>query len=121
LRDLGLLPVNRVTAAKAGVKQARRQGGRRVEKSARLETKLITLPDGSTRTFELYARGGAVGIGELTERGDLHYIELPRVCTHRNRDKGGTYRWYNDRLPDDLGAGIVTVRLHNNADDVARK
>src|SRR5438128_633920 len=43
LRDLGLLPVNRVTAAKAGVKQARRRDGRRVEKSARLETKTITL------------------------------------------------------------------------------
>ena len=113
LRDLGLLPVNRVTAAKAGVKQARRSDGRRVEKSTRLETRTITLPDGTTRTLELYARGGAVGIGELTERGDLHYVELTRVRTHRNRDKSGTYRWYNDyRLPDHLGAGILTVRLH---------
>jgi hypothetical protein len=122
LRDLGLLPVNRVTAAKAGVKQARRGDGRRVEKSTRLETKSITLPDGTTRRLELYARGGAVGIGELTERGDLHYTELLRVRTHRNRDKSGTYRWYNDyRLPDHLGAGIITVRLHGSPEDVARK
>ena len=49
LRDLGLLPVNRVTAAKAGVKQPRRKDGRREEKSTRLETKTITLANGSTR------------------------------------------------------------------------
>ncbi|MBA2529313.1 MAG: hypothetical protein H0V19_05025 [Euzebyales bacterium] len=41
--------------------------------------------------------------------------------THRNADKSG-YRWYNDyRLPDSLGGGIVTVRLHANAADTARK
>jgi hypothetical protein len=43
LRDLGLLPVNRVTAAKAGVHQPRRDDGRREEKSTRIETKTITL------------------------------------------------------------------------------
>jgi hypothetical protein len=122
LRDLGLIPVNRVTAAKAGVKEPRRADGRRVEKSVRLETKTIARPDGSTRTIELYARGGAVGIGELTERGDLHFTELPRVRTHRNADKSGTYRWYNDyQLPDHLGANTVTVRLHGTAADAARK
>jgi hypothetical protein len=122
LRDLGLLPVNRVTAAKAGVKQARRNDGRRVEKSTRLETKAIVLGDGTTRTVELYARGGAVGIGELTERGDLYFTELLRVRTHRNRDKSGTYRWYNDyRLPDLFGAGILTVRVHGSPEDAARK
>jgi hypothetical protein len=59
LRDLGLIPVNRVTAAKAGVKQARRNDGQRVEKSTRLETRTIALPDGSSRAIELYARGGS--------------------------------------------------------------
>ena len=122
LRDLGLIPVNRVTAAKAGVKQPRRKDGRRVEKSTRLETKTITLPNGSSRTIELYARGGGVGIGELTERGDLHYTELTRVRTHRNADKSGRYRWYNDyRLPGHLGASVVTVRLHGTPTDTARK
>ncbi|MGZ6976432.1 MAG: hypothetical protein ACXVKQ_21040 [Acidimicrobiia bacterium] len=42
LRDLGLLPVNRVTAAKAGSTQPRRNDGRREEKSTRIETKTIT-------------------------------------------------------------------------------
>jgi hypothetical protein len=122
LRVLGLIPVNRVTAAKAGVKQPRRKEGQRVEKSTRLETKIITLPDGTSHDVELYARGGAVGIGELTERGDLHYTELTRVRTHRNADKSGRYRWYNDyRLPDRLGSGVVTVRIHGTPEDAGRK
>jgi hypothetical protein len=122
LRELGLVPVNRVTAAKAGVQQPRRRDGRRVEKSVRLETKTSRLSDGTQRTIELYARGGAVGIGELTDRGELTFTPLRRVRTHRNRDRAGTFRWYNDyRLPDHLGAGIVTVRLHTNASDSARK
>ena len=122
LRDLGLLPVNRVTAAKAGVHEPRRDDGRREEKSTRIETKRITLADGTTRTVELYARGGAVGIGELTERGDLHYSELTRVRTHRTRDKSGKYRWYNDyQLPHHYGGGLLTVRLHNTEQDAARK
>ena len=46
----------------------------------------------------------------------------PRIRTHRNADKNGKYRWYNDyRLPDHLGGGIITVRLHGNDDDAARK
>jgi hypothetical protein len=122
LRDLGLLPVNRVTAAKAGAQQPRREDGRREEKNTRIETKTVTLPDGTTRTIELYARGGAVGIGELTERGDLHYTELDRVRTHRTCDKSGKYRWYNDyQLPHHYGNGIITVRLHNTPQDTARK
>ncbi len=49
------------------------------------------------------------------------FTRLPRVRTHRNADKGG-YRWYNDyRLPEHLGAGVVTVRLHGNAEDGVRR
>lgn len=122
LRELGLIPVNRVTAAKAGVKQPRRKDGRRVEKSTRLETKTVTLPDGTRRDVELYARGGAVGIGELTDRGDVHFTELTRVRTHRNADNSGRYRWYNDyRLPERFGGGTITVRLHGTPEDAARK
>ena len=120
LRDLGLLPINRVTAAKANPKNPRR-AERRVEKSAYIEDKTITL-DGREHTLALYARGGAVGIGELTETGDLTFTELPRIRTHRNRDKNGKYRWYNDyQLPDRYENQTITVRLHGNADDVARK
>ena len=42
--------------------------------------------------------------------------------THRNADKSGRYRWYNDyRLPQRHGGGTLTVRLHGNDDDRARK
>lgn len=63
-----------------------------------------------------------MGIGELTDTGDLLFIALRRARTHRNRDKNGKYRWYNDyRLPDTHGNGIVTVRLHGNDEDMARR
>ncbi len=120
LRDLGLLPINRVTAAKANPKTPRR-AERRVEKSAYIEDKTVTI-NGRDHTLTLYARGGAVGIGELTETGDLTFTELPRVRTHRNRDKSGKYRWYNDyQLPDRYRSQTITVRLHGNADDTARR
>jgi len=49
------------------------------------------------------------------------FVELPRVRTHRNTDKTG-YRWYNDyRLPDHLGGGTITVRLHSNDNDTQRR
>ena len=86
-----------------------------------VEEKTITVA-GRDITLALYARGGAVGIGELTETGDLTFTELPRIRTHRNRDKNGKYRWYNDyRLPDRYDDQTITVRLHGNADDTARK
>jgi hypothetical protein len=122
LRSLGLLPVNRVTAAKAGAKDPRRKEGQREPKSAHLEDKTITLPDGSQRTLRLYARDGALGIGELTDTGELTFTELRRKRTHRNADKNGRYRWYNDyQLPDRHGGGTLTVRLHGNDDDRTRK
>jgi hypothetical protein len=120
LRELGLLPINRVTAAKANPKNPRRTE-RRVEKSAYIEDKTITL-DNHEHTLALYARGGAIGIGELTDTGDLTFSELPRIRTHRSRDKNGKYRWYNDyALPDRYQNQTITVRLHGNPDDVARK
>jgi len=120
LRDLGLLPINRVAAAKANPKNPRR-AERRVEKSTYVEEKTITI-SGREHTVAIYARGGAIGIGELTETGDLTFTELTRIRTHRNRDKNGKYRWYNDyQLPDRYDAQIITVRLHGNAGDQARK
>jgi hypothetical protein len=122
LRDLGLLPVNRVTAAKAGAKTPRRKDGQRQEKTVHFEDKTITTPDGTTRTLRLYARGGTLGIGELTDTGELTFTELRRKRTHRNADKNGRYRWYNDyQLPDRHGGGTLTVRLHGNDHDTARK
>src|SRR5439155_21502298 len=100
----------------------RRKDGRRIEKSVHVEDKVIRLPDGARRTLRLYARAGAVGIGELTESGDLRFEELARVRTHRFRDKGGLYRWYNDySLPASYGGGTVSVRLHATEKDRARR
>jgi hypothetical protein len=121
LRNLGLIPINRVSAAHAAVKAPRRTGGRRVPKSTYLEDKTIETPTGK-QTVSLYARDGALGLGVLTETGDLHFEPLRRVRTHRNPGRNRTYRWYNDyRLPDSFGAGTITVRLHGTAADTARK
>jgi hypothetical protein len=122
LRDLGWLSINRVTAAVAGVHAPRRDEGQREPKSAHVEDKTIQLPDGRSATVRLYANDGAIGIGTLTDTGDLHFTPLERVRTHRNRDQNGTYRWYNDyRLPHHLGGGTITVRLHGTDDDTRRK
>ena len=121
LRDLGWIPVNRVTAAKARTKQPRRSGGRRIEKSTHIEDRTITQFDGTTHTVSLYAQGGAVGVGTIAETGNRIFTELPRVRTHRNADKN-QYRWYNTyRLPDHLGSGPISIRLHGNRDDEKRR
>jgi hypothetical protein len=121
LREFGLLSINRVAAAEAGAKKPRRKESRRVEKSIHVEDKMVRRANGSTTRVRLYAKGGALGIGELTDSGDLAFVPLRRVRTHRNRDKSGLYRWYNDyRLPLSYGGGTVTVRLHANDEDAAR-
>jgi hypothetical protein len=122
LRDLGWLSLNRVTAAVAGADTPRRDEGQREPKSAHVEDKTIQLPNGRSATVRLYARDGAIGIGTLTDTGNLHFTALERVRTHRNRDANGKYRWYNDyQLSENLGGGIVTVRLHGTDDDTRRK
>ena len=122
LQDLGLLPINRVAAAQANPNGPRRhQRDRRVEKLVFVETKTITQTDGTTHKIDLYASGGAIAVGTLAADGELLFNPLPRIRTHRNADKSG-YRWYNHyRLPDHPGGGTVTVRLHGDATDVARK
>ena len=115
LRDLGLVPVNRVTAAKAGSKKKRRNPAeQRQEKTTLVETKTV-----GGKVVNLYARGGTLGIGQLDDQGELHFVPLARIRTHRKADKSGLFRWYNDyRLPD---GGQVTVRLHGNDEDKSRR
>jgi hypothetical protein len=121
LRELGWLTINRV-AAQAGATKPRRGTGRRVEKSAHIDDKTVTLAERTTRTIHLYSEGGALGIAELAENGELIFEPLPRVRTHRNQDKNGRYRFYNDyRLSARYEHQVTTVRLHGNDEDNARK
>jgi hypothetical protein len=122
LRFLGLLPINRVAAAARGARTPRRKDGRRVAKSVHVEDKLARGRDGRAFSVSLYAQDGAIGIGRLTERGQMVFEALRRIRTHRTRDKSGAYRWYNDyRLPLRLGEGTVTVRLHANDEDLTKR
>lgn len=121
LRELGLLPVNRVTAAEKGAKDPGRAKGRRVEKSVHVEDKEI-LADGVSTRISLYARGGAIGLAEPEETGDMVFSPVRRTRTRRTRDKNGLFLWYNDyELPPSLGGGEITVRLHANEHDKASR
>ena len=60
LRDLGLLSVNKVAAAKAGAKTPRRGEGQRVPKSTFVEQRTTTLPGGTTRDVALLDRKSVV-------------------------------------------------------------
>lgn len=121
LRDLGWMTVNRVAAASGSRKKGGGKTRTRVEKSTYVETKTVHTPTGP-RDVKLFARGGQIGLTELTDTGEVTFQPLPRLRTHRSESQAGTYRWYNDyRLPDDHGSGVVTVRLHGNDDDRTRK
>jgi hypothetical protein len=86
-----------------------------------VEAKTIQTPQGD-RQIRLISQGGRIGLGEVTESGKQVFVPLHRIRTHRNADKRGTYRWYNNyRLPEHLGGGVVTVRLHANGEDAKRK
>jgi hypothetical protein len=121
MRDLGWLSVNRVTAKAAPANRSKGPRAGRSPKSTYLEDKTVDTPNGPT-AVSLYAQGGALGIGELDDRGNVTFTELERRRTHRNADKNGRYRWYNDyALPERFGAGTLTVRLHATPADTARK
>jgi hypothetical protein len=121
LRDLGLLPVNRVAAARKGSSKPRRKDGRRVAKNVHVEDKVIGAGEGR-RVVSLYAQDGSVGVVALTDVGERFFEPMRRVRTHRGIGKSGAFRWYNDyELPERLGGGTVTVRLHANAEDSKRR
>jgi hypothetical protein len=122
LRELGLLPVNRVTAAVKGARSPRRAEGRRVEKTVHIEDKTVFRSSGTKEAVRLFARAGAIGILRLSVDGRQLFEQLPRIRTHRTRGRNGLYRWYNDyELPAHEGGGTVTVRLHGNAQDRERR
>lgn len=95
LRHLGMLTVNRVTAASGSRKKGGGKTRKRVDKSTFVETKNVTTTSGQ-RDVKPFARGGQIGVAELTETGDVTFVALERNRTHRSESKAGTYRWYND-------------------------
>lgn len=121
LRDLGWLSINKIAAKQAPTKgKPKRDAKRRVEKTTHVEDRVIATPDGE-QTISLFAQGGALGIGVLTDTGTRAFVALERIRTHRNADKH-SYRWYNAyRLPDSYGGGTITMRLHGNDDDTKRR
>lgn len=82
----------------------------------------MTLPDGTTKTVQLFARAGAIGIVEFSESGQGTFRPLRRRRIHRNRNKNGAYSWYQDYvLPEAFGEATVTIRLHGTAQDALRR
>lgn len=117
LRDFGWIPVNRVQAKQAGPTTPRRDTDQqRQPKSVHLEDRTIT-HNGTETVLRLYAVDGALGIATFSDTGEPHFEALPRLRTHRRSGADG-WRWYNTyRLPQIMGAGEITVRLHGNNDD----
>ncbi|MCW3037790.1 MAG: hypothetical protein JWM17_3102 [Actinobacteria bacterium] len=121
LRELGLLPINRVSGSAAASEEPKSTGGRN-ERTIHIEDRPILLGDGSSRILRLLARGGAIGLEDSTADGSHEFVELRRLRTLRIRDKSGLYRWYNQcALPDAYGGGTVMVRLQANEVDAGRK
>jgi len=121
MRELGLMTINRVAAAAGSRQQAGGKTRKRIEKSTYVETKTVNTSNGPQQ-LKLFARGGQIGLTEMTETGELTFVPLQRIRTHRTPTQAGTYRWYNDyRIPQESGGGTVTVRLHGNDDDRKRR
>jgi hypothetical protein len=116
LHELGLLPIVPVTA-KSGGRRAREP---RVEHVVRIEAQIVAAPRGM-EDVQFYARAGAVGVGRLNDVGEMAFERLERVRVRRAANRNGTYRFYMEyRLPEDLGGGIVRLRIDTTEDDVAR-
>jgi hypothetical protein len=112
----------RVTAAsnRGGPRGGR--NGTRVEKTTHVEDSEITHPDGTASTVQLFARAGAIGVAEFLETGEGRFEPLRRKRIHCNQARNGSYAWYQDHvLPEEYGGGMVTVRLHRNDEDAARR
>jgi hypothetical protein len=101
LRELGLLPINRVSGSAALSKEHRSARGR-YERTIHIEDRPILLGDGSVRVLRLVARGGAIGLEDSTGDGSHEFVELRRIRTLRFRDNSGLYRWYNEYILPEL-------------------
>ena len=117
LSEIGVLPIAPVTA-KSGGKRVRQP---REERVVWIESQEVASPDG-TETVQLYARCGALGLGELDDIGDVHFRRLERSKVLKRDNADGTSRWYVEyELPADKGGRRVRVRLDTTDKDRARK
>jgi hypothetical protein len=122
MRELGWLTITKVAAKSNPTTRKGRRFGTYVPKSAHIENRTIKGIDGKDVTLALYALAGALGIGELSDDGRIVFVPLERIRTHRNQNKGGPFRWYNDyALPPEYGSKTLTVRLHGNPADVRQR
>jgi hypothetical protein len=116
LRDRGLLPIVPVQA-KAGGRRAKQA---RVERSVLVGPGTLSSPDG-TRDVILYARAGALCLGELNADGDVGLTPLERLKLEPRRNADRTWRWYGIyQAPATHGSGTVRVRLDTTDDDRKR-
>jgi hypothetical protein len=118
MREFGWLAVTRVPAAQNRSNRTGERTGPYVQKERLLEVRHVSLPDGEDRSINLYARAGALGIGEVDEVGAPAFVPLQRTRTLRRGNKGGGFRFYNQyRLPPEYGAAEITVRLTGDEED----
>jgi hypothetical protein len=113
LRDLGILTISRVAAAR----RVRNKAGKivkRVHKIVYVETKQITTPTGQ-RDLKLFTRNGQLGLSELTETGDIALTPLERMRTHRARSKAGTYRWWMRQICQHTRAALRIIEANSRA------
>lgn len=117
LHELGIVPIVPVTA-KAGGKRVRKP---REERVTRIEAQVIESPAG-VENVQLYARAGAIGLGELDDTGEVCFVRLERVKVRRAANRDGTFRFYVEyRLPAAKGGGIIRVRIDTTTEDDERK
>jgi hypothetical protein len=113
LRDMGLIPLIKVTAKRAAFKVAGRIVPR-VPKDKHVQDKEVKLADGTTKTCRVHAVDGAVGLAEWNDQaGDIAFTKLDRGPIDRHEDAKGKFRWYgNYALPKAYGGGgTLTLRL----------
>lgn len=127
LTELATLPVNR-PRAKENPKKKGRSIGRRVPDESIVEVKPIKCPDGTSEQLEIWQSDGNLGLRQLKENGEWHFLPLEATKLHVNRNGDGTasqYRLYVGlKLPAEValrtGKREVTVALYQTQNDKTR-
>jgi hypothetical protein len=71
--------------------------------------------------IHLYARGSAIGVGELTDKGGCTSSTCPRFASTESKLPRGCSADSEYRLPDAHRGKYLMVRLDGNDEDAARK